>query len=69
MTSDVCIRAQRIQYAPTQFPPIITRVTNNRRKGFVSPDKSGKFRSEIAIKNLTSALVENTSDAIASICL
>lgn len=38
-----------------RFPPIITHVTNNCRKGFVSSDNSGNFCSKITIKNLTLA--------------
>lgn len=57
---------QRARYI-LQFPPIITRITNNNI-GFVALDKSGKFHSKIAIKNLTLALTENTSATIALVC-
>lgn len=59
----------RARYIP-QFPPIITRITNNNRsKGFVPLDKSTKFGSKIAIKNLTLAPVECASGTIALVCL
>lgn len=50
----------------SQFPPIITRIITAVRALFRST-KAKSFVAKLQLKNLTSVLVENTSDAIAPI--